>query len=144
MRIARNIVEFRVGEDVFRATFHHQHGKEATDQYPKRVAGPNGKDYYVSRVLEPLIIDGKDRQGRPCKTELRHITACRLTKREKVGIGWLDMGEGYSFCSINDNYDWRKGIKRSLVAALEDGGFAIGEMLHSFCTELRKRPGEAA
>ena len=149
-RIARNIVEFTVGLNTFRAVFNHQHCEESRDKVKAIMDAERKKILYVvPLVLKPLVIDGKDGQRRICKTHLRHITACRIHKliagseELKTATKWEEVGEGYSFCSVNDNYDWRKGIKRALVDAIEDGQFLQGPMLRAFYTELRSRGPQA-
>lgn len=76
---------------------------------------------------------------------VKHLTQCKLGY-----VGSTTFLNGFSMCSMKDEYNWRIGLKRSLQKALERGGFckvgkdgkvevlrpAYGEILAAFYHEL--------
>jgi hypothetical protein len=149
------MVEFRHGGLRFLAEFLHQHAEEhptekvhlpVWDEVPidGGVLGSQKtekfwvRDDLDGKILKP-IIETVDVDGQKIERKLRHITTCKLLAGEE--IGWTQVGEGVSRCSVKDKYRWRFGVKESLKAAIKAAGFAKveGPMLGAFYEELRKR-----
>ena len=78
--------------------------------------------------------------------KLRHTTLCEVIKAGDTGISI-----GQSFCSIRDDYQWRKGIKLSFERALEVRGISpatdklkYGKFMGAFFREMSVKEQEAA
>ena len=50
---------------------------------------------------------------------VKHLTLCKLSYRNESGV----FLQGQAPCGMKDKYDWQRGIKLSLLRALEKGGF---------------------
>ena len=101
------------------------------------------KDFEYA-VKTPLV-EEVEIDGRRAERKLRHITTC-LLYTSADGIDWKQpIGEGKSRCSVKDKYNWRVGIKESLVAAIASAGIERdGPVLGAFYNELPKRPAQPA
>lgn len=71
---------------------------------------------------------------------VKHLTTCTLSWKKNGSVSTV----GESRCSLKDKYNWRIGIKRSLVRALENAGISVehdkkrfGEIVREFYLALR-------
>lgn len=170
-RTARNIVEFFVDGQALRARFVHQHAKEDPKEFvdvsiweeqlkPIEIVEVNDQHRWQSserkqafmiekklvkyqrdrKVIEPVLIAGGNHGH---DIGLRHLTTCSIERFE--GGDWVLLGSGQARCSVKDKYDWRKGIKDSLYAAVIASGLRpVGAVLHAYFEEVNKRPDDAA
>jgi hypothetical protein len=104
-RIAFNQVRYSIDGKTFTATFSHQHCARTKD----------GTELPIKRTFI-------DSEGKRIMTKLRHITTCRLRDEAAPGVNV----KGVAYCSMADDYNWRKGIKESFKRALEAGGIKVG------------------
>jgi len=170
-RTSRNTVEFESDGIKLKAEFKHQHAeehdhREALPVYKdavkeveliELVGGTLGSGrevrknvLMVERILvrndweyavKTPITEEVEIDGRRAERKLRHITTC-LLYTSADGIEWKNpIGQGTSRCSVKDKYNWRFGIKESLVDAIKSAGIEnSGPVLGAFYTELPKRP----
>ena len=88
-----------------------------------------------------LPYEFRDRNDRPITTKVKHVTTCTLSNLLQNNPFTV---EGEAFCSMKDQYDWKKGIKGALVRTLENMGYPSGhpnhgQMLNSFFKEVSNR-----
>ncbi len=159
-RTARNIVEFDVHGLTLRAVFNHEHAEEHPFEQVclpvfEEIAVDGGllgsqsyekihiRDDWDAKITKPIIEELTGADGKRIVRKLRHVTTCSLYAVEGTAIGaqLVLKGEGKSRCSVRDKYNWRKGIKDSLKAAIKAAGIEReGPVLASYYAELPKRP----
>lgn len=111
-RISRTDVEFSVRGRLWLARFFHTHNEQGI----MRLSVADHAAHRMSSSGDGRMI---------C---IKHLTSCRLSYKDHPGVFlWGDAP-----CSMKDTYDWKKGLKLSLLRALEKGGFC----------QLRKGCGE--
>lgn len=90
-------------------------------------------DHYST--LDAPLLEGKHRT-----LPIQHATKCFIESAGK------EIATGISYCSMSDQYNWRKGIKLALTRALGSVGVSpsgdrelYGQFMQQYYTEVRKK-----